>query len=143
MEEILREDFMAQKTRIVNMNQLGSALNQREDPPVKSLYVYHSNPAAVTPDQNQVLKGLAREDLFTVVHERFMTDTARFADVVLPSTSSLRIAIYTGLMEPIASSGQKPLSRRWERANPIGMFSAFWLRPWVLPSLSSGRLLKN
>lgn len=89
MEEILREDFMAKKTRIVNMNQLGSALNQMEDPPVKCLYVYHSNPAAVTPDQNQVLKGLAREDLFTVVHERFMTDTARFADVVLPSTSSL------------------------------------------------------
>ena len=89
MEEILREDFMAKKTRIVNMNQLGSALNQIDDPPVKSLYVYHSNPAAIAPDQNQVLKGLAREDLFTVVHERFMTDTARFADVVLPSTSSL------------------------------------------------------
>ena len=71
------------------MNQLGSALNQIDDPPIQSLYVYHSNPAAVTPDQNQVLKGLARKDLFTVVHERFMTDTARYADVVLPSTSSL------------------------------------------------------
>jgi len=89
MNEILREDFMEKKTRIINMNRLGSALNELKEPPVLSLYVYHSNPAAVTPDQNQVLKGLQREDLFTVVHERFMTDTARYADIVLPSTSSL------------------------------------------------------
>lgn len=89
MKEILREDFMVKKTRIINMNRLGWALNELNDPPIKSLYVYASNPAAVAPDQNQVLKGLAREDLFTVVHERFMTDTARYADVVLPSTSSL------------------------------------------------------
>ena len=89
MGEILREDFMARKARIVNMNQLGTALNQLDHPPIQSLYVYHSNPASITPDQNQVLKGLSREDLFTVVHERFMTDSARFADVLLPATSSL------------------------------------------------------
>jgi anaerobic selenocysteine-containing dehydrogenase len=89
MNEVLRENFMVRKTRIINMNRLGYALNELDDPPVQSLYVYHSNPAAVTPDQNQVLKGLAREDLFNIVHERFMTDTARFADIVLPSTSSL------------------------------------------------------
>jgi anaerobic selenocysteine-containing dehydrogenase len=89
INEVLREDFMAKKTRIINMNRLGYALNGLDDPPVQSLYVYHSNPAAVTPDQNQVLKGLSREDLFTIVHERFMTDTARYADIVLPSTSSL------------------------------------------------------
>jgi len=89
MNEVLRGDFMVKKTRIINMNRLGWALNELSDPPIKSLYVYHSNPAAVTPDQNQVLRGLAREDLFAVVHERFMTDTARYADIVLPSTSSL------------------------------------------------------
>ena len=89
MKEILREDFLAKKTRIINMNCLGWALNDLDHPPIKGLYVYTSNPAAVAPDQNQVLKGLAREDLFTVVHERFMTDTARYADIVLPSTSSL------------------------------------------------------
>ncbi len=87
--EITREDFMAAPTRIINMNQLGLALTQMDNPPVLSLYVYHSNPAAVAPDQNQVLKGLSREDLFTVVHERFLTDTAAYADIVLPATSSL------------------------------------------------------
>jgi anaerobic selenocysteine-containing dehydrogenase len=89
MKEVLREDFITKKTRTINMNRLGWALNELNHPPVQSLYVYHSNPAAVTPDQNQVLRGLQRGDLFIVVHERFMTDTARYADIVLPSTSSL------------------------------------------------------
>lgn len=86
---VLREDFMQTPTRFVSMNQLGDALNLLSDPPVKALYVYHSNPATIAPDQNAVLKGLLRQDLFTVVHERFMTDTARYADIVLPATSSL------------------------------------------------------
>ncbi len=86
---ITREDFITKQTRLVNMNQLGHALNRLDSPPIKSLYVYHSNPAAVTPDQNAVIRGLMREDLFTVVHERFLTDTARYADIVLPATSSL------------------------------------------------------
>jgi anaerobic selenocysteine-containing dehydrogenase len=61
-------------------------------PPIMSLYVYHSNPASIAPDQNAVIRGLEREDLFTVVHERFLTDTARYADIVLPATSSLEHA---------------------------------------------------
>jgi anaerobic selenocysteine-containing dehydrogenase len=89
MQRVLREDLMPRPTRIVNMNRLGHALNELVDPPIMGLYVYHSNPAAVTPDQNAVLKGLSRDDLFTVVHERFLTDTARYADIVLPATSSL------------------------------------------------------
>ena len=80
---------MTTPTRIVNMNRLGHALNELSGPPVMGLYVYHSNPAAVTPDQNAVIQGLERQNLFTVVHERFMTDTARYADIVLPATSSL------------------------------------------------------
>lgn len=84
-----REDFMRRPARVVNMNRLGEALNELRDPPIMGLYVYHSNPAAVAPDQNAVLLGLEREDLFTVVHERFMTDTARHADILLPATTSL------------------------------------------------------
>ena len=89
MDAITRKDFMQKTTRIINMNQLGHVLQDMSNPPIKSMYVYHSNPAVVTPDQNEVLKGLLREDLFTIVHERFMTDTARYADIILPATSSL------------------------------------------------------
>ncbi len=89
LQSVTREDFMERVPRLVSMNQLGAALTELTDPPVMSLYVYHSNPAVIAPDQNAVIRGLEREELFTVVHERFMTDTARYADIVLPATSSL------------------------------------------------------
>ena len=76
-------------TRVVNMNHLGRALTEYNDPPVKVLFVYNCNPAATVPDQNRVLRGLEREDLFTVVFEQVMTDTALYADVVLPNTTFL------------------------------------------------------
>ncbi|OGU15707.1 MAG: formate dehydrogenase [Geobacteraceae bacterium GWC2_53_11] len=89
LQTVTREDFMTELPRLVSMNQLGGALTELSGPPGMSLYVYHSNPAAIAPDQNAVIRGLEREDLFTVVHERFLTDTARYADIVLPATSSL------------------------------------------------------
>lgn len=75
------------KTRVINMNLLGEALLTLS-PPIKSLYVYGCNPAVVAPAGNKVRNGLKREDLFTVVHDLFLTETARYADIVLPATSS-------------------------------------------------------
>jgi anaerobic selenocysteine-containing dehydrogenase len=76
-------------TRLVNMNHLGRALTTYDDPPVQMLFVYNCNPLATMPNQNRVLQGLQRDDLFTVVFEQVFTDTARYADVVLPATTFL------------------------------------------------------
>ncbi len=82
-------DAQEPATRLVNMNQLGRALTEYSDPPVNVLFVYNANPAATIPDQRRVLEGLARENLFTVVFDQVMTDTALYADVVLPATTFL------------------------------------------------------
>lgn len=77
------------ETRIVNMNRIGRLLTTPDGPPVHGLFVYNCNPAVTLPDQQRVLAGLAREDLFTVVFDQVMTDTALYADVVLPATTFL------------------------------------------------------
>ncbi len=76
-------------SRTVNMNRLGEALTDLGDPPIELLFVYNANPVATIPDQNHVIRGLQREDLFTVVFDQVHTDTAAFADVLLPATTFL------------------------------------------------------
>lgn len=76
-------------TRVINMNRLGETLVDRDDPPVGVLFVYNCNPLMTMPNQEKVRRGLEREDLFTVVFEQVWTDTARYADVVLPATTFL------------------------------------------------------
>jgi len=85
-----REDLRPGPVRTINMSQLGEALTDpATDPPVKAFVCWNSNPAAIAPDQERVLEGLRRDDLFTVVVEQFMTDTAELADVILPATTQL------------------------------------------------------
>ena len=87
---LTRPDLSPPGTRLVNMNQLAEALaGELKGPPVRVLYVYNCNPAAVSPNQAKVIRGLKREDLFTVVHEQFLTDTADYADIVIPATTQL------------------------------------------------------
>jgi anaerobic selenocysteine-containing dehydrogenase len=89
--DITRPWLRAQEpqTRLINMNRLGRVLTEPLDPPIKLLFVYNCNPAVTMPDQQRVLKGLAREDLFTVVFDQVFTDSAYFADIVLPATTFL------------------------------------------------------
>jgi anaerobic selenocysteine-containing dehydrogenase len=81
-----RDDLRSRNARVLHMTRLGEGLLELDNPPVKALFIYASNPAASIPHQSKVLRGLARDDLFTVVVEHFLTDTARFADIVLPAT---------------------------------------------------------
>src|SRR5208337_110206 len=83
----LEPDGLKRAPRMVNMVRLGEALNTLTAPPIQALFVYNSNPAAVCPNHNEVVRGLRRPDLFTVVHEQFFTDTTDYADIVLPATT--------------------------------------------------------
>lgn len=114
-QALQRPDLMCRPTRIVNMNQLGTALTELDGPPLMAMYVYNSNPAAVAPSQEKVIRGLQREDLFLAVHDVVMTDTCRYADVVLPATTSWEHAdmydsywhLHLGVTEPaIPAVGQ-------------------------------------
>ena len=131
----------SRRPRVVNMIELGRVLTDPAlTPPVKGLYVYSSNPAAVCPNQTRVLAGLAREDLFTVVHEQVMTDTARYADLVLPATTSMEHEdlygafghFYVQLAPPVLAPPGEARSN-WEvfglLARSLGVAEAHYARP--------------
>jgi anaerobic selenocysteine-containing dehydrogenase len=150
-EALERRDLLpSPPPRTINMVQLGRALTDPTlRPPVMALYVYNSNPAAVCPNSSLVLEGLAREDLFTVVHEQVQTDTADYADLLLPATTSMEHLdvyrsfghLYLQLAEPaIAPEGESRTN--WEvfrqLARAMGMPDRHYETP--LPALIDAHL---
>jgi anaerobic selenocysteine-containing dehydrogenase len=126
------------ESRTLNMNRLGSILLGEANPPIYSLFVYNANPVASSPNAGKIVEGLKRDDLFTVVHELFETDTARYADLLLPATSQLE---HVDLHKPYghltlqynmpAISPQGEARSNWDvmRALAAGMgFEETWLQ---------------
>lgn len=105
-------------TRAVNMNHLGRTLLEADDPPVKVLFVYNCNPAVTLPDQRRVLEGLARDDLFTVVFDQVLTDTAQYADLVLPATTFLEHYDFAKGYGPITLQLARPVIEQVGEARP-------------------------
>ncbi len=121
MPELMGASPVGRATRVVNMSRLGAALT-RDDAgvgggPVKALFVYNSNAAAVAPNQTEVLRGLRREDLFTVVHEQMFNDTTDYADYVLPAPTFLEVkdvqGAYGHLFAQISEQAIQPLGEAW------------------------------
>jgi anaerobic selenocysteine-containing dehydrogenase len=131
-------------TRLVNMNHLGRALLEFRDPPVDMLFVYNCNPLATMPDQNRVLEGLKREDLFTVVYEQVVTDTARYADVLLPATTFLENYDIAKGYGPISLQLVRPVIEPLGEARPnVEVFSELASRLGVgEPELESDTLFR-
>ena len=117
----------AAPARVVNMVRLGEALTSPDagvgGPPVKALFVYNSNPAAVAPNQNDVLRGMRRDDLFTVVHEQFFTDTADYADILLPAATFLETKDVQGAYGHLfAQLSQQAIAPLGEARSNVALF---------------------
>ncbi|MDP9038898.1 MAG: molybdopterin-dependent oxidoreductase [Acidobacteriota bacterium] len=136
MPELMEASALGRVARVVNMSRLGDALTglgtagrEAEGPAVKALFVYNSNPAAVAPNQNAVLRGLGRADLFTVVHEQFFTDTTDYADVVLPAPTFLETkdvqGAYGHLYAGVSEQAIAPLGEAWSN---VALFGALGQR---------------
>jgi len=106
------------RTRLVNMNHLGRMLTGQVDPPVKVLFVYNCNPLATAPHQNLVRRGLERDDLTTVVFDQVLTDTARYADIVLPATTFVEQYDFARAYGPISLQLVRPVIDAVGEARP-------------------------
>jgi len=118
---------LGRHAREINMSTLGQALTLPDagvgGPPVKALFVYNSNPAAIAPNQNDVLRGMGRDDLFTVVHEQFFTDTADYADFVLPAPTFLETKDVQGAYGHLyAQVSQRAIAPLGEARNNVRLF---------------------
>ncbi len=122
---VRRPDLLSRPTRVLNMVQLGRALLDWQDPPLYGLFVQSNNPATTCPDQNRVRRGLAREDLFTVVHDSFLSDTARYADLVLPACTSFESEdMYRGYGTHYVQYGAQVLPPQGEAQSNVQLIRA-------------------
>jgi len=112
--DLMKKSPTGRATRVVNMSSLATALTKLNDPPVKAVFVYNSNPAAVAPNHNEVIRGFKREDLLTVVHEQLLTDTTDYADIVLPATT------FFEQKELVKSYGHYYLQMSHQAISPLG-----------------------
>ncbi len=112
-----RPDWIKPGTRVVNNLRLGAALTgeMKLDPPIKSLFVFCTNPVSQSPETNKIVEGLKREDLFTVVAEHFITDTAKYADIILPVSHGRRGRGHDVVVGPLLLHVQSEGSRAARR----------------------------
>jgi anaerobic selenocysteine-containing dehydrogenase len=128
MPELMMASPLGRAARVVNMSQLGQALttlgdHESDGPRVKALFVYNSNPGAVAPNQNAVLSGLRRPDLFVVVHEQFFTDTTDYADVLLPAPTFLEVKDVQGAYGHLfAQVNNRAIAPLGEARSNVAMF---------------------
>ena len=129
MPELMGRSALGRPARMINMSELGAALNVVSDPPVKALFVYNSNPAAVAPNGNAVLAGMRRDDLFTVVHDQFFTDSADYADILLPAPTFLEVKEVQGAYgHRFAQVSEQAIAPRGESRSNVEVFGALGRR---------------
>ncbi len=120
LDALRRPDLLPRPTREINHSLLGRSLLELKDPPIMALYVGSNNPAVTCPDQVRTLAGLSREDLFTVVHDSFLSDTACYADVVLPACTAFETEdIYRGYGTYYVQHGPRVLPPQGESVSNL------------------------
>jgi hypothetical protein len=137
-----RPDLLAgRQPRTINMSTIGDDLlrdgSPAFGPKIEALVVYNSNPVAVAPESGKVVQGFAREDLFTVVLEHFQTDTADYADYILPATTQLEHWDVHTSLRPHRRAAEPPAIAPWASARPTPRSSANWPRAWAFPNPAS------
>ena len=127
--DLMQASPLGRPARVVNMTLLGDALTSFNEPAVHALFVYNSNPAVIAPEQRKVLAGLARADLFTVVHEQSFTDTCDYADIVLPATTFLEHADVQGAYgHHYVQLSEQAIAPRGEARSNVQLFGELALR---------------
>jgi anaerobic selenocysteine-containing dehydrogenase len=127
MPELMQASPLGRAARVINMSLLGEAITAPDagvgGPPVKAMFVYNSNPAAIAPNSNDVLRGMRRDDLFTVVHEQFFTDTVDYADYILPAPTFVETKDVQGAYgHQYAQISQQAIAPLGEARNNVRLF---------------------